>query len=85
MLDKGTILSKNFPFQKSTVEYPKNGMKVGNALYETSNMEIGKSIPNDSEINQKYYPRNAQFTKASTGNFKNNSLNTAWTFSKVHQ
>ncbi len=83
-LDKGTVLSKPFAFQQSSIKYPEHGMKVGNPLYESEYMQVGKVTPMDSEVSAKFYPRDAGFTKNSTGNYRNNSLNCAWTMSKVH-
>jgi len=72
------VTTKLFPFKKLNsngnlesceIDYPQNGMKVGNILYQTENMNIGLLKPNTAEITNKYYPRNARFTKAETGNY----------------
>lgn len=46
---------------------------------------LGNQIPIDSEMPNKYYPNNSNFTKGFTGgNFKFNGLNTVKTISQVH-
>ena len=42
-------------------------MNIGNVLYQTEYMKVGGLKPNDAEISTRFYPRNAAFTKSSTG------------------
>ena len=43
-------------------------MNVDNVLYHSEYKELGKFVPNQAEVINKFYPRDAYFTKSSTGN-----------------
>lgn len=84
-LDKNAIVAKKFPVQPGEYKYPENGLKVGNPLYMTTYMDIGRLLPSGYEIADRYYPLNNKFSKEFTGGpSKNCSLNTATSRSKVH-
>ena len=44
--------TKEFPSHEDTYKYPPQGIKVGNVLYETSSMQIGKNKPAEEQIPQ---------------------------------
>ena len=83
--DKNAIISKPFPFKASEFKYPNDGQEKPKSLYITTNDTYGKIKPNDLELPEKYFPKNTSFTKQQTFlMYKNNSLNCASSFSKVH-
>ena len=70
---------------KGYSEYPQHGLKVGNPMYHTNNMNYGSSKPADFEIQEKYFPCNSNFTHTfNGGTYKFNGLNTVKTVSGVH-
>ena len=84
-IDKNAIVSKKFPTKPDNYKIPPHGLNIGNPLYMTSYMDVGRLKPTGFEIPEKYYPMSRNFTNDfSGGNFKFNGLNTAITFSKVH-
>jgi len=65
-------------------KYDKNAI-ISKSLYITTNDTYGKIKPNDLELPEKYFPKNTSFTKQQGFlMYKNNSLNCASSFSKVH-
>ena len=85
-LDQNAIVAKKFPVQPGEYKYPTQGIKVGNPLYMTTYMDIGRLLPSAYEIADRYHPLNNKFSKEFTGGMsKNASLNTANTNSKVHK
>ena len=83
--DKNAIISKPFPFKASEFKYPNDGQEKPKSLYITTNDTYGKIKPNDLELPEKYFPKNTTFTKGQGYiMYRNNSLNCASSFSKVH-
>ena len=83
-IDQNAVTFKKFPV-KEIYEIPENGLKVGSPLYMTNYMDIGRLKPTVHEINSRFHPLDNKFSQQFTGgNFKNTSLNTATTISKVH-
>ena len=83
--DKNAIISKPFPFKASEFKYPNDGQEKPKSLYITTNDTYGKIKPNDLELPEKYFPKNTTFTKEQGFHmYRNNSLNCASSFSKVH-
>jgi len=84
-LDQNAIVAKKFPVQPGQYKYPEHGLKVGNPLYMTTYMDIGRLLPSGYEIADRYHPLNNKFSNEfSGGMYKNSSLNTATIGSKVH-
>lgn len=84
-LDKNAIVAKKFPVQPGEYKYPEHGLKVGNPLYMTTYMDVGRLMPSGYEIADRYFPLNNKFSNEFNGGiYKNASLNTATTKSKVH-
>jgi len=84
-LDQNAIVAKKFPVQPGQYKIPEHGLKIGTPLYMTNYMDVGRLHPSEFEISDRYHPINNNFTKAFSGGMtKNCSLNTATTFSKVH-
>jgi len=85
-LDQNAIVAKKFPVQPGQYKYPEQGLKVGNPLYMTTYMDVGRLLPTGYEIADRYHPLNNKFSNEfSGGMFKNSSLNTAVLGSKVHK
>ena len=83
--DKNAIISKSFPFKASEFKYPNDGQEKPKSLYITTNDVYGKIKPNDLELPEKYFPKNTSFTREQTFlMYRNNSLNFASSYSKVH-
>jgi len=83
--DQNAIVAKKFPVKPENYKIPAHGLKIGNPLYMTTYMDVGRLKPSAYEINERYHPLNNVFTKNFTGgNVRNTSLTTAKTFSKVH-
>ena len=83
--DKNAIISKPFPFKASEFKYPNDGQEKPKSLYITTNDTYGKIKPNDLELPEKFFPKNTSFTREQTFlTYRNNSLNCASSFSKVH-
>lgn len=82
--DKNAIVGKKFPFKAADFKYPNETDSKPKSLYIKYSEDYGKNKPNDLELPEKYFPINNTFTKRFTANYKNNSLNTASSFSKVH-
>lgn len=84
-LDRNAIVAKKFPIKPGQYNIPEPGLKVGSPLYLTTYMDIGKLQPSEFEIQDRYHPLNNKFSNTfSGGPYKNTSLNTAVTISKVH-
>jgi len=84
-LDQNAIVAKKFPVQPGQYKIPEPGLKVGNPLYMTSYMDVGRLHPSEFEISDRYHPINNKFTNDFSGGMtRNSSLNTAATNSKVH-
>jgi len=85
-LDKNAVISKKFPVKPNEYRYPEHGLNIGNPLYMTTNMDIGRLKPSGYEVPEKYFPINRTFTNQfGGGNFKFNGLNTGVEFSKSHK
>ncbi len=83
--DKNAIIGKKFPFKAEEFKYPNYNDEKQKSLYIKYSEEYGKHRPNNLELPDKYFPIDNTFTKRFTTNYKNNSLNTANSFSKVHK
>lgn len=83
--DKNAIVGRKFPFTASQFKYPQDGKEQAKTFFRKYNDEYGSKKPNDLELPEKYFPINNTFTKEFNQlNFKNHSLNTAASRSKVH-
>lgn len=82
--DRNVVVPKKFPYKAEDYKYPEHGLNTGNVLYRTSNKDYGSKLPSEIEIPKSYYPRDCNYTKSYAGNYHFNGLNTATTFSKVH-
>lgn len=82
--DRNVVVPKKFPYGSEEIKYPEHGLNTGNILYRTANRDYGSKLPTDLEIPNKYYPKNCSYTKSFPDNYHFNGLNTAATFSKVH-
>ena len=84
-IDKNAIVGRKFPFTASQFKYPQDGKEQPKTFFRKYNDEYGSKKPNDLELPEKYFPINNTFTKEFNQlNFKNHSLNTAASRSKVH-
>ena len=83
--DKNAIVGRRFPFKAEDFKYPNQGKEKPKSLYIKYSEDYGKNQPNDLELPDKFFPINNTFTKRFTYNYKNNSLNTAPSNSKVHK
>jgi len=85
-LDQNAIVAKKFPVQPGQYKIPEHGLKVGNPLYMTTYMDVGRLLPSEYEISDRYHPITTHFSGTFSGGMtKNCSLNTAATLSKVHR
>lgn len=85
-IDRNAIVAKKFPVQPGEYKYPEHGLKIGNPLYMTTYMDVGRLLPSKFEIADRYHPLNNKFSNDFTGGMsKNASLNTSVGFSKVHK
>lgn len=82
--DKNAIVGKKFPFKAEDFKYPNENREKPCTLYIKYSDEYGKHKPNNLELPEKFFPINNNFTKKFTYNYKNFSLNTAPSNSKVH-
>jgi hypothetical protein len=81
--DKNAVVGRKFPYTADEFKYP--NIEKPKSLYIKSNDEYGSKKPNQLELPDKYFPINNTFSKEfSSLMFKNNSLNTAQSRSKVH-
>lgn len=84
-LDGNAIIAKKFPVQPGEFKIPEHGLKIGNPLYMTTSMDVGRLQPSAYEIADRYHPLDNKFSKTFGGGMpKNSGLNTAHTLSKVH-
>ena len=82
---RNAIRSKPFPFEPTEFKYPSHAHNMDNPLYATSNTDYGKLLPSGYEVNERWYPRNTLFTQSLPGGtYRNNSLRTEMTNSKVN-
>jgi len=85
-LDQNAIVAKKFPVEPGQYKVPEQGLKVGTPLYMTTYMDIGRLLPSEFEIADRYHPITTHFSGTFSGGMvKNASLNTATTQSKVHR
>lgn len=83
--DKNAIIARKFPFEAKQFHYPNDGQEKPKSLYITTNDTYGKVKPNDLELPEKYHPIDCTFSKGfGFMMYRNNSLNTASSRSKVH-
>jgi hypothetical protein len=81
--DKNAIVGRKFPYTAEEFKYPHKSKPQ--SLYINSNDEYGSKKPNQLEIAEKYFPINNTFSKEFNNlMYKNNSLNTTQSRSKVH-
>lgn len=83
--DKNAIIGKRFPFKAEDFKYKSKGEEKPTTLFIKYSEEYGKNKPNNLELPEKYFPIDNTFTKRFTYNYKNNSLNTTSSYSKVHK
>ena len=60
-LVKKNVEPKEFPANAEEMKYPEPALKVGNPLYQTSNMQYGAFKPSQVDMPTKYYPRPPEF------------------------
>jgi hypothetical protein len=92
--DTNAIIAKKFPFKAEEFRYPNDNRKMPETVYVKYSDEYGSKKPNDMELPcniinlfifvDKYHPINNEFSRGFTSNYRNNSLNTAPSNSKVH-
>ena len=83
--DKNAIVGRKFPFTADEFKYPNDHNEKPKSLYIKYSDEIGSKKPNQLELPEKFFPIDNTFTKNFSANmYKNNSLNTAASRSKVH-
>ena len=76
--------SREFPAKLEEIKYPEQALKVGNPLFQTSNMSYGVK-PGQADMPTKYCPRPPQFTQTFLGGqFSDCGLNTSKNPSRVH-
>ena len=79
-IKKQDVIPKEFPNKAESIKYPEHALKVGNPLYQTSNMAYGGQQPSTADLPAKYFPRPEQFTSTFLGGqFKDTGLNTTKT------
>jgi hypothetical protein len=84
--DKNAVVGKKFPFQADEFKYPNDGNEKPKTLYIKYSEDYGNKKPNQLELPEKYYPINTTFTNNFNHYmYKNSSLNTAPSRSKVHK
>ena len=85
LIKKNEAEPRPFPARHEDIKYPEHALKVGNPLYQTSNMQYGAKKPSQTEMPTKFYPRPEKFTNTFLGGqFVNQGLNTSATPSRVH-
>ena len=85
MPKKQDVYPKQFPAKVEEIRYPEHALKLGNPLYQTTNMGYGSQLPSHADLPSKYYPRPEAFTDQFLGGqFKDTGLNTTKTPSRVH-
>ena len=84
--DRNAIAARKFPVKPGQFKYPQRGLdKKVNPLYMTNYMDYGRLLPTEFEIPDKYHPINNTFTNQfSGGMYVYQGLNTAYTYSNVH-
>ena len=83
--DKNAIVGRKFPFKAEDFKYPNDGVEKPKSLYIKFSSDYGKQKPNELELPEKFFPIDNKFTNGFTYNYKNNSLNCAPSYSKVHK
>ena len=85
-LVKKPVEAKTFPAQAEEIKYPEPALKIGNPLYQTSNMGYGQFRPSKVDMPTKYYPRPPEFQATfHGGQYVEGSLITVPTPSRVHK
>ena len=84
--NRNAIRAKPFPVKPGEYKYPQRGLdKEPNPLYETNYMNYGKLHPSKFEIPNKFHPKDNKYTSEFIGGmFKYEGLNTAYSYSNVH-
>lgn len=84
-VDKNAVIARKFPFKADEFKYPNDDREKPKSLYIKNSDVYGSRKPNDLELPEKYQPINNTFTKEfNQFTYKNFSLNTAASRSKVH-
>ena len=84
-IKKNEIVPRPFPTRQEDIKYPENALKIGNPLYQTSNMTYGNKLPSLMDMPTKYFPRPEAFTSTFLGGqYQNTGLTTVPTPSRVH-
>ena len=74
-IKKNEIEPKQFPAKQEEIRYPEPALKIGNPLYQTSNMMYGSQVPSKMDMPTKFFPRPPEFTAEFLGGqFINNGL-----------
>ena len=84
--NRNAIRTRNFPVKPGAYKYPERGLdKKINPLYMTNYMNCGRLLPSKFEVPTKYFPRDNSYTTEFIGGmYKYEGLNTAYSFSNVH-
>ena len=83
-INKNKVESRQFPTRAEDIKQPGHGLKLGNPLYTTSNMNYGEAKPAAQDMPDKYFPRPEAFTTTFLGGqFSDTGLNTTMAKSKV--
>ena len=84
--NRNAIPVKNVPVRPGQYKYPNRGLdKDINPLYCTQYMNIGRLLPTKFEVPGKFYPKDNKYTEEFIGGmYKYEGLNTAYSFSNVH-
>ena len=84
-LVKKPVEPKEFPAKADEIKYPEPALKIGNPLYQTSNMAYGQFQPSKVDMPTKYYPRPPEFQSTFLGGqYVEGSLITVPTPSRIH-
>jgi hypothetical protein len=84
--DKNAVVGKRFPFTADEFKYPNDTNEKPKSLYIKASEDYGAKKPNQLELPDKFFPINTNFTNDFNHYmYRNSSLNTAPSRSKVHQ
>ena len=84
-IKKNEVQPKEFPAKQEEIKYPEHALKIGNPLYNTSNMSYGAFVPSKMDMPTKFFPRPPEFTATFlAGKYVDNGLITVQTPSRVH-
>jgi len=81
------VIPRKFPVRAKDFHYPEQIKRgANNPLYQTSSMAIGKAMPTDEHLPDRYFPTTKHFTRTFVdAKPRNTSLNTVPSYSRTHK